>query len=91
MNYKNNSFDICLDKGTYDALAVKYIRVTNICQCGADKTPLKSLVQEMVRVAKKAVVIVSSGTPDKRMKFLKEYTQNKHKIEYFELELSSLA
>ena len=22
MNYRTNSFDICLDKGTYDALAV---------------------------------------------------------------------
>ena len=45
----------------------------------------------MVRVSRKAVVIISSGTPEKRMKFLKEYTENKHRIEYFELELSSLA
>ena len=45
----------------------------------------------MVRVASKAVVIISSGTPEKRMKFLKEYTNNKHKIEHYELELSSLA
>ena len=42
----------------------------------------------MVRVASKAVVIISSGTPEKRMKFLKEFTDFKYNIEYFELELS---
>jgi hypothetical protein len=45
----------------------------------------------MVRVSSEAVVIISSGTPEKRLKFLQEYTDNKHKIEHFELELSSLA
>lgn len=45
----------------------------------------------MMRVASKAVVIVSSGTPEKRLKYLEEYTNNEHKIEYFELELSKLA
>lgn len=48
-------------------------------------------MQEMMRVASKAVVIISSGTPDKRMKFFEEYTDNKYKIEHFELELSKLA
>jgi len=28
MNFKDNSFDICLDKGTYDALAVLILFLT---------------------------------------------------------------
>jgi hypothetical protein len=52
---------------------------------------LRKLVSEMVRVSRKAVIIVSSGTPDKRLPFLTEFTQGKCKIEHFELELSHLA
>jgi len=56
MNYRDNSFDVCVDKGTYDALA-----------CGPDRSVIRNLTQEMLRVASHSVVIVSSGTPDRRM------------------------
>jgi len=39
----------------------------------------------MVRVSSKAAIIISSGTPNKRLKFLEDFTDNNHKIEYFEL------
>lgn len=90
MNFRDNSFDICVDKGTYDALAVTFI-ILILIQCGPNREILKTLVQEMVRVSSKAVVIISSGTPEKRLKFLEEYTDYNNKIEHFELELSQLA
>jgi len=52
---------------------------------------LRKLVSEMVRVSRKGVIIVSSGTPEKRLPFLTEFTKGKCKIEHFELELSHLA
>ena len=33
MNFRDNSFDLCIDKGTFDALA-----------CGPDRTVLKNLL-----------------------------------------------
>lgn len=33
MNYRDNSFDVCIDKGTYDALA-----------CGHDRTDVRNLM-----------------------------------------------
>lgn len=50
----------------------------------------------MVRVSREAVVIISSGTPEKRIKFFEEFTEPlthlwKIKIEHFEIELSKLA
>jgi protoheme ferro-lyase len=45
----------------------------------------------MLRVSAKAVVLISSGTPDKRLPFLEEFTEGKMKIDHFELELSHLA
>lgn len=45
----------------------------------------------MLRVSTKGVVLISSGTPEKRVPFLEEFTEGKCKIEHFELELSHLA
>lgn len=45
----------------------------------------------MLRVSSKAVVLISSGIPEKRMPLLEEFTEGKLKIEHFELELSHLA
>jgi hypothetical protein len=45
----------------------------------------------MMRVSRKAVVIISSGTPDKRLPFLIGFTEGLYKIEHFELQLSNLA
>ncbi len=30
MDFRDNSFDICLDKGTYDALAVRFFDITSL-------------------------------------------------------------
>mmetsp|Transcript_32162 Transcript_32162/g.49188 ORF Transcript_32162/g.49188 Transcript_32162/m.49188 type:complete len:115 (-) Transcript_32162:625-969(-) len=55
MNFRNNSFDLVIDKGTYDALACDE----------TDKTMIKNLTQEMVRVTRPggAVVIITNGVP----------------------------
>ena len=45
----------------------------------------------MVRVSRIATIIVSSGTPEKRLPNLLKFTNNLYKIEYVELELSKLA
>jgi hypothetical protein len=45
----------------------------------------------MLRVCRDCVVIVTSGTPEKRMGPLKDFTNYAHKIDHFELELSKLA
>jgi hypothetical protein len=47
----------------------------------------------MVRVSREAVVIISSGVPSKRLKYLEQFTEGgpKVRIEYFEIELSKLA
>ena len=58
MNYRENSFDVCVDKGTFDALA-----------CGPDRTVIRNLMREMLRVASHSVVVISSGTPDRRMNY----------------------
>ena len=42
---------------------------------------LRKLVKEMLRVSRKAVVIVSSGTPDKRIPYFTEFTDGKCKID----------
>jgi EEF1A lysine methyltransferase 4 len=68
MAYRDNSFDICIDKGTFDALA-----------CGHDtEIPLR-LVNEMLRVSRVATVIITSGSPEKRMPVFSQATNN---IEY---------
>lgn len=84
MPMRDNSMSICLDKGTYDALA-----------CGPESKPiLKNLVNEMLRVSSVATVIISSGTESKRVPFFKEYTAETFpnlKIDQFKLELSTSA
>ena len=62
MNYRDNSFDVCVDKGTFDALA-----------CGPDKSVICNLMREMLRVCSHSVVVVSSGTPDRRMSYFEEF------------------
>ena len=56
MNFRDDSFDFCIDKGTYDALA-----------CGCSTETLASLLREMMRVSRIATIMISSGTPEKRM------------------------
>ena len=78
MNYRDNSFDVCIDKGTFDALA-----------CGPDRSVIRNLMQEMLRVASHSVVVVSSGTPDRRMKYFTEFLEGRYtSIEHQELETS---
>ena len=48
-------------------------------------------MSEMIRVSKKAVIIVSSGTPEKRMTYLTEFAGPEARIENYQLELSHLA
>ena len=46
----------------------------------------------MLRVSRKAVVIISNGTPDKRLPYLLSFTDpSTHTILHFELELSSMS
>ncbi len=56
MAYRDNTFDVCIDKGTFDALA-----------CGFNTEIPVKLVSEMMRVCRVATVIVTSGGPEKRM------------------------
>lgn len=78
MNYRDNSFDVCIDKGTFDALA-----------CGSDRSVIRNLMQEMLRVASHSVVVISSGTPDRRMSYFEEFLGGRYEsIEHQELETS---
>ena len=67
MNYRDNSFDVCIDKGTFDALA-----------CGPDRSVVCKLTQEMLRVARHSVVVVSSGTPDRRVGAFEEFLEGQY-------------
>ena len=65
--FRDNFFDITIDKGTYDALACS----------DKDKTPIKNLTQEMLRVTRKggALVIITNGVPQKRLKDLESFAE----------------
>ena len=67
LDFRDNCFDIVVDKGTYDALACGTVEVGG--EDKADKRMIKLLTQEMIRVARKngAVVIITNGTPEKRL------------------------
>ena len=56
MAYRDNSYDICIDKGTFDALA-----------CGSDPQVPLNLLKEMMRVCRNATVVITAGSPEKRM------------------------
>lgn len=77
MAYRSESYDICLDKGTFDALA-----------CGNDTSVPTKLLSEMMRVCRIATVIVTSGTPEKRLHYFEKVSSN---IEYKQIEVSKLA
>jgi ubiquinone/menaquinone biosynthesis C-methylase UbiE len=77
MAYRDNTFDVCIDKGTFDALA-----------CGFNSDIPVKLVSEMMRVCRVATVIVTSGGPEKRMAPFLKVTPN---IEYQKIEVSKLA
>jgi len=79
MPFRDNSFDISLDKGTFDALA-----------CGSDRTILENITKEMMRVCKIATIIVSSGTPERRLHMFEEFLGDV-KVESFRIEISKLA
>ena len=81
MPFRSDSFDVCVDKGTFDALA-----------CGADKTVICKLTQEMLRVARESVCIITSGTPEKRLPYFEEFIGGQYeRIEHFEIDMSSMS
>jgi len=81
MNFRDNTFDLCIDKGIFDALA-----------CGPDRTVLRDLLQEMNRVASTATVIITSGTPDRRMHYFTEFLEGQYsEIVNHKIEISNVA
>jgi len=83
MPLKSDEFDLVIDKGTFDALA-----------CGKEKTILRRLVQEMVRVTSinGSCIIITHGTPEKRMPLFEDYLKDDNvEISYEKLELSKLS
>lgn len=87
MKYEDGQFDLTIDKGTYDALACDE----------QDKTMIKNLFCEMLRVTKKggAVCIITNGIPLKRMddfeNFSKLMPEVQTKIVHDKIELSTLS
>lgn len=84
MDFRDKVFDIVVDKGTYDALACDESNKTMIC----------NLTKEMMRVTRKggAVVIITNGTPVKRLSDLQSFTSDYSvKIEYQKIQLSKLS
>lgn len=80
---ESDTFDLVIDKGTYDALA-----------CGPDKTIPTKLMKEMFRVCKPSGCIyeISNGTPEKRLAFFKKYLFGyEFEIEHHEQDLSRMA
>jgi hypothetical protein len=83
MAFRDNSFDFCIDKGTFDALA-----------CGQDRSMLKNLLQEMNRVCSVATILISSGTPERRNHYFNEFLVDEgliERIDHFKVETSKLA
>ena len=60
MPFKDKSFDLTLDKGTFDALAVRLKQ----CESGSDLP--KKLISEMARVTNRGMLIVTHGKPSNR-------------------------
>jgi hypothetical protein len=60
MNFRNRSFDIVIDKGTYDAIAVTFT------QSDLGTSKVINLVQEMGRIANKYAIIITYGSPEMR-------------------------
>ncbi len=84
MQFRDNSFDIVIDKGTYDALACNE----------QDKTLVKNLTIEMLRVTRSggALVIISNGIPEKRIKDFENFSKDfKVKIICEKIHLSKLS
>ena len=84
MNFRDNTFDVVIDKGTYDALACDE----------QDKTMISRLTKEMIRVTRVggAVVIITNGVPQKRMGDLEKFSEDFNvEIKYEKVELSRLS
>ena len=66
--YSIISIDFVVDKGTYDALACGFVTDADGKQ-QPNKTMIKALTQEMVRVTARggSTVIITNGTPEKRL------------------------
>ena len=89
MDYRDNCFDVVIDKGTYDALACGTVEGGGDGDAAgaeaqeqpkkqvADKSMIRLLTQEMVRVTRPggAVVIITNGTPEKRLNDLNAFTR----------------
>lgn len=53
---------------------------------------IKNLMKEMLRVASHSVVVITSGTPDRRMNYFTEFCEGQYStIEHEEVEISNLA
>jgi len=77
MAFRDSSFDLCIDKGTFDALA-----------CGSNSDIPLNLIKEMMRVCTKATVIITSGSPEKRLPVFEKACTDIH---YEKIEVSKLA
>jgi hypothetical protein len=78
--YKDNSFDLVIDKGTYDALA-----------CDATSQLTNNLVAEMARVSANTVYIITHGKPEGRLPRFREAIGDEFECRDFKCELSIMA
>ena len=83
MPFRDCSFDIVLDKGTFDALV-----------CDKERQMVQLLTQEMMRVTRRggATVVITNGTEEKRVHLFEEFLQGyQFEIEIYKLDLNNLA
>ena len=87
MPFPDCSFDIVFDKGTYDALAVRFH------QCATENSKKGLLTKEMYRVCKPGgyIIVISHNKPEKREKEFMEYVGSEKKISFEVFKLSNLA
>lgn len=77
--FADDQFDLVIDKGTFDALV-----------CDSDLHPELKLISEMMRVTKpgKLLIEISNGTPERREKVFKNYSE---KVVNTKISLSPMA
>lgn len=71
MSFPDSTFDLVIDKGTYDALSVELM----LTQCGDSGETLQKFTNEIVRVTAKGgcAIIITHGSPEKLMNIFKNY------------------